>query len=142
MKVLIPLLLTVFCIPGTLHGQNNTKEALIKKTKEYETALQQAFITEKKSAGAPELNNASLEQNMPAPFNQTNVIRYFVPASADHVTLVIADTTGQLVKCFPILAKGAGQTIIAAGDLAPGSYFYILLIDRKKMITRQMLLTR
>ncbi len=142
MKILMPLLLTVFCIPGTLHGQNNTQEALIKKTKEYGTALQQTFITEKNSAGAPELNNASLEQNIPVPFNKTNVIHYFIPASASHVTLIIADTTGQLVKCFPIPARGAGQTIIAAGDLAPGCYFYILLIDRKKMITRQMLLTR
>lgn len=142
MKILIPLLLTVFCIPGTLHGQNNTKEALIKKTKAYGTSLQQAFIPEKKSAGLPEWNNALLEQNMPAPFNQTNVIRYFIPASAGHVTLIIADTAGWFMKCFPIPARGAGQTIIAAGDLPPGCYFYSLVMDGKKMITRQMLLTR
>lgn len=81
---------------------------------------------------------ARLEQNAPNPFNSNTIIHYYIPSSATAAQLVITSASGQVLKQITVSGRGAGQTIINGGELASGSYFYTLLVDGKKVATKQM----
>lgn len=83
-------------------------------------------------------DGARLEQNAPNPFSRNTVIHYYIPSSAMAAQIVITSTTGQVLKQFNVSGKGAGQTVINGGELASGNYFYTLLVDGKKVATKQM----
>jgi hypothetical protein len=95
-----------------------------------------------KSGGqTPNNMEASLQQNIPNPFNQSSIIRFFVPASAGDVSLVVTDASGKKVKQFDDLSKGSGSVSIEANALSSGSYLYSLIVDGKTIATKQMILT-
>jgi hypothetical protein len=88
--------------------------------------------------------SANLEQNTPNPFNPTTTIAFTLP-STQHVSLVIYDATGRVVKT---LADGVSQfgshrlewdgTDNAGNAVGSGIYFYRLeagsFIQSKKMV--------
>jgi hypothetical protein len=85
---------------------------------------------------------ASLQQNVPNPFNSTTYIQYYLPSTASAGTLVISDMNGQTLKQFSISSTGFGKQTIAPGQFAQGTYTYTLYVDGKRIDTKQMVLTR
>jgi hypothetical protein len=50
--------------------------------------------------------------------------------------------SGNMIKTFTLNNKGAGSVTIKAGELAAGSYYYTLLVDGKKIESKQMVLVK
>lgn len=85
---------------------------------------------------------ARLEQNAPNPFNNATLIRYNIPADVQNAQITITDIKGTTLKAIPLNNKGTGQVSIAAGTLMSGTYIYSLVVDGKKIDSKQMVLTK
>lgn len=85
---------------------------------------------------------ASLQQNVPNPFNSSTYIQYYLPSTASAGTLVITDMNGQTLKQFNISNSGFGKLSINPGQFAQGTYTYSLFVDGKMIDTKQMILTK
>jgi len=88
------------------------------------------------------LEAATLAQNQPNPFSENTTIRYNIPQDTQQAELRITNRAGKLVKAIAIAAKGPGQTVLEAGSLHAGQYFYTLVLDGKVSKTKQMILTK
>lgn len=89
-----------------------------------------------------ELNAIShLNQNIPNPFDQTTIIDYFIPKTAQSAQLQITNLRGQVIQTRT-LNVGKGQVTLHQKDLADGTYAYSLIIDGKVIDTKQMILTK
>ena len=86
--------------------------------------------------------NATLDQNTPNPFNSTTTIRYNIPASISNAQIMITNGSGNHIKTFTLINKGAGSVTIKAGELAAGNYHYTLVVDGKKIDSKQMVLIK
>ncbi|CAN5739065.1 hypothetical protein BH10BAC2_BH10BAC2_35250 [soil metagenome] len=89
-----------------------------------------------------ELSGARLMQNAPNPFNAVTVISYYLPEIKGNASIQIVSSNGELLKTFPITQKGKGLLSINAGTLASGNYHYILIVDGKKIDSKQMIITK
>ena len=85
-------------------------------------------------------NTARIEQNMPNPFNQSTVIRFFIPSTAKQAQIIITDMSGKTVKREILNGKERGQININAGELAAGTYAYTLYVDGRRIDTKTMVL--
>ncbi|HYK45526.1 MAG TPA: tail fiber domain-containing protein [Parafilimonas sp.] len=85
---------------------------------------------------------AQLQQNMPNPFDQSTIIRFYIPSSAVNALIVLTDASGKLVKQFSNLPHGNGTVTIDAGSLSSGTFMYTLFVDGKTIATKQMVLTK
>ncbi len=95
------------------------------------------------TGGAMSIGNvASLEQNMPNPFNDQTIIRYNIPQGTGTATLQISDMKGNVVKTYSILQAGQGGLIIHAEDLTSGTYQNTLIVDGERVDTKPMIITR
>jgi hypothetical protein len=84
------------------------------------------------------LSDASLQQNQPNPFAGKTIIPLNVPANAKHATLAITETgSGKILKTITV-APGSKQISVDAGVLSTGAYTYTLIVDEKKIDSRQM----
>lgn len=88
------------------------------------------------------ISSASLQQNAPNPFNQSTVIRFSVPSTAINAMIIVTDLSGKTVKQFNNLSKGNGTISIEANSLSSGNYMYSLIVDGKRIDTKQMVLTK
>ena len=85
---------------------------------------------------------ATLEQNMPNPFNENTIIKYFIPNSAKTSKIIIQTLDGKTLNTFRIDQAGAGKIMISGGMLAPGTYFYQLVMDDRTVDTKRMVLLK
>jgi hypothetical protein len=83
-----------------------------------------------------------LEQNEPNPFNQTTVIRYYIPESAQRSNIVVKNMEGKIVGDFNITEKGHGSIQVNSGLLSSGSFYYSLIVDGSVIDTKKMILTK
>ena len=83
-----------------------------------------------------------LEQNVPNPFDQNTVIKFYLPSTVKQAQIIITDLSGQILMQYQIAQTGIGSVTINGGALASGSYYYILMIDGEKVSTKKMELTR
>ncbi|MGI8952210.1 MAG: tail fiber domain-containing protein [Chitinophagaceae bacterium] len=90
----------------------------------------------------PDMSGASLQQNAPNPFNANTVIRCNVPASAQQAQLSVYSLDGKPLKTFTLNNKGMNEVTINAGALPSGQYIYSLLVDGKKVDSKNMMLTK
>jgi len=81
---------------------------------------------------------ASLEQNIPNPFNHTTTINYTLPQQYSSAKIIIVDKTGKALKEINISGNGKGSLNVDASILASGAYNYSLLVDGKLIATKQM----
>ena len=88
------------------------------------------------------INNASLEQNIPNPFNQSTTINYTLPAKFSSAKIIVTDNSGKTAKQFSLSGSGKGAVNITAGSLAAGMYHYSLYIDNKKVESKKMEIVR
>ena len=84
-------------------------------------------------------SSASLEQNIPNPFNRTTTVNYTLPAAYTSAKIVITNEAGKVMKEINISGSGKGSFQLNASMFASGVYNYSLyansrLIDTKKMI--------
>jgi len=89
----------------------------------------------------PKMTSAFLKQNAPNPFRQNTVIQYSVPSSSHNAQLVIFDMNGHQLRSYT-LNPGANQITIDGGTLSSGQYIYSLIVDGKKIDSKNMMLTR
>jgi hypothetical protein len=54
----------------------------------------------------------------------------------------IVASNGQLIKTYSITQKGNGQLSIKAGELAAGTYYYTLKVDRQRIDSKQMVIVK
>jgi len=85
--------------------------------------------------------NAYLKQNAPNPFTQTTSIQYYLPESVHNAQLIVYSIDGRQVKSFT-LTTGVNNVTINAGSLSAGQYMYSLVVDGKKVDTKNMVLTK
>ena len=85
---------------------------------------------------------ATLEQNEPNPFNQTTIIRYYIPESAQRTNIVVKNMEGKTVGDFNITEKGHGSIQVNSGLLSAGSFYYSLIIDGSVIDTKKMILSK
>jgi hypothetical protein len=84
---------------------------------------------------------ASLQQNIPNPFNQSTTIHYNLPSKFNSAQIVISDYSGKALKQFTVSSTKGSITVYAA-TLSSGTYNYSLIVDGKLIDTKQMILTR
>lgn len=85
-------------------------------------------------------DKAMLEQNIPNPFNQHSVIRYYLPAGSGKASIIITDMIGVKMNEFDLVSEGYGQVTVHAGSLSPGTYVYSLIINGKQADSKRMIL--
>src|SRR6266542_2104156 len=104
----------------------------------------EAMINVRQSTGSNQqainLLTASLEQNIPNPFNHTTIINYTLPSKFTTAQIIITDKNGKQLKQLNISGSGKGTVNIDASTLSSGTYNYSLIINGKIISTKQMLL--
>ncbi|WP_175437491.1 T9SS type A sorting domain-containing protein, partial [Crocinitomix algicola] len=80
-----------------------------------------------------------LYQNIPNPFNNTSMIKYYIPQTSNNGNLVISDNMGQIISMIELNDKGYGSTHVNAEGLAPGPYYYTLYVDEVLIDTKIMI---
>jgi hypothetical protein len=87
------------------------------------------------------LSSASLQQNIPNPFNKSSTVHFYIPSTANNASIVVTDAAGKTIKQFNNLSKGSGAVTIEGNTLSSGDYLYSLIVDGKTVATKQMILT-
>lgn len=95
-----------------------------------------------KSSGAVKINENTLFQNQPNPFNQSTVIRYQLTSNSNNVKIVIRDLNGRPIKSIMINETGQGRVTLNSSELMHGTYTYTLMIDNENIDTKLMVVTR
>lgn len=88
-----------------------------------------------------QLTGATLEQNVPNPFNSATVINYNVPETAADAKITILDNQGKVVKTVDVQV-GQGQLNLEASTLPSGTYHYQLSVDGDVIDSKAMILTK
>lgn len=84
-----------------------------------------------------------LEQNSPNPFSYNTNITYTLPESSKSAYLNISDASGVLLKQISLpTSQGKGSYQLDAQSMMSGIYFYSLVVDGKRAVTKKMMLTR
>jgi hypothetical protein len=89
-----------------------------------------------------ETPETSLFQNAPNPFNEATTIKYSLSPLSKKATLSIVSINGQKVKEFDLTGRNQNAVEINAGELAPGTYVYSLIVNDKIVDTKKMTLTK
>jgi hypothetical protein len=128
-----------------LSAQVNELTALVNSLqgKDAELALLKSGNAVESVTGLQDLtaNAASLQQNVPNPFNQSTVIRYTLPQACKSAQIVISNTAGNIIRQIPLQSETDGITI-EGGALSAGIYHYSLYVDGSLIDTKQMILTK
>jgi len=85
---------------------------------------------------------ASLEQNIPNPFNHTTTINYTLPERYLSAKIIVVDELGKIIKAIDLSGKGSGSVIFSSPFTAGASYQYSLYVDGKLIDTKQMILAK
>ena len=85
-----------------------------------------------------DISSASLEQNIPNPFNHTTTIGYTLPEKFSSAQIIIRDINGKQLKQTTIRSGGKGTININTSALAAGVYHYSLYVDGRLIETKQM----
>jgi hypothetical protein len=86
-------------------------------------------------------NGAMLYQNTPNPWNQTTIVKCYVPQGSQNVSLLVFDLNGTLKSTFAINETGTVNITINANQLISGMYYYTLIINGQEIDTKKMILT-
>ncbi len=133
---------TIQALQSTVSKIQSDNAALQSRLDQFETALSQCCMNFKSGSGADGTDQARLEQNIPNPFTETTIIKYYIPATASGSVIKIYSADGSELRSAPVLTKGFGQTEISGSALPAGIYTYLLLVDGSVVDTKQMVLTR
>jgi hypothetical protein len=85
------------------------------------------------------VSSASLQQNIPNPFNQTTLINYSLPGQYSSAKIIVTDNLGKGLREINLYGNKKGSVRIDAATLSSGAYQYSLIVDGKLMDTKQMI---
>lgn len=138
---LIPIIISALQEQDSIIAVQSTQIKALQKLVKKESNLKSARIsTDVSSTNETE---ASLDQCIPNPFNQTTNIGYYLPETISKAILNIFDMNGAQIKSIPLQQKGKGIVPINGSELRPGMYMYSLIVDNNRIIdTKTMILTR
>lgn len=88
------------------------------------------------------LSAASLEENIPNPFNSLTTIHYILPQTFSSAKIIITDKSGKTLKEAGVAGVGRGTLNVDASTLSSGAYQYSLYVDGRLISTRHMLLIK
>jgi len=132
-----------------LQEQVNELTGLVNKLLGKDVADTGALRSENSGASATGLTElaaeapASLEQNIPNPFNHTTVIHYTLPETCTSAKILITNTGGHVIQQLPLSVFGGHDSITIKGSsLQAGVYLYSLICDGKVVDTKRMILTK
>jgi hypothetical protein len=94
-----------------------------------------------KSATIDGMIQASLNQNIPNPFNTKTNIEMYLPNTVSLATLYIYNMQGVQIKQIVVNARGNTSVTIEGNSLKAGMYLYTLIADGKEVDTKKMILT-
>jgi hypothetical protein len=87
--------------------------------------------------------DAELGQNIPNPFSESTVIRYYLPDGTTNAIIRVTDMGGSPVKDLQLgTTRGANQVEFQTQGLAAGTYLYSLFVDGKFIDTKKMMMVR
>jgi len=117
------------------------------KLNQFEAILSQCCASHAAQSSSSQnsmLNNdvASLQQNIPNPFNYTTTINYTLAHKFSSAQIVITDKSGRVLKQIRAEGAGKGTVQVDASTLASGAYNYSLYVDGKLIASKQMVLTK
>lgn len=119
-------------------------DALKTKLEKVETLLAQFTSQAVTEAGINNtkvtLSAARLEQNIPNPFSNKSVVKYYLPDNITQAVLKITGTKGETIKSISLNVKGNGSISFSNEGLAAGVYYYSLFIDGKMVDTKKMVI--
>jgi len=84
---------------------------------------------------------ATLQQNVPNPFNENTIVKYSIPIIESQAMVNIYDLQGSQVKSYEISNAGDGELLVPASELKPGLYIYNLIVDGVEVSSKRMVLT-
>ena len=122
------------------------QQAIIEKQQQQINELKQlvqSLIVNQSSAlsSSAGVNGAWVQQNTPNPFSQNTMIHYFVPLSAKSAQLNVYTTSGKLISSYS-LSDGVNDVNINTATLSAGQYVYSLVIDGRKIESKNMTVTK
>jgi hypothetical protein len=88
------------------------------------------------------IESMKVYQNAPNPFNETTIIKCYIPKNIYKVELCVYNMQGVQVKCLSISERENVNVQILAEQLAAGVYTYLLIGDGKTSEAKQMILTK
>lgn len=121
-----------------LSDKNDELEQRIKKLEDMLTAQSSSPANATQTIS---LTTASLQQNIPNPFNNATTIRYTLPQQFNAAKIVVM-SNGKLLKEINVSGKGEGSINVDAAQLAAGTYTYTLYVDGKLAGSRQMVVLK
>ncbi|CAN5706254.1 hypothetical protein BH10BAC2_BH10BAC2_42970 [soil metagenome] len=137
-----------------LKKQNNIQQKQIDELKAMMQSFQQNFekcnpcnqqagISSQQSTSNSQhqtsaISSASLEQNIPNPFNNTTTINYTLPATYTSAKIIVTDEAGKVLKEVNVSGSGKGSLQINASMFASGVYNYSLYAEGKLIGTKKM----
>ncbi|HYK43909.1 MAG TPA: tail fiber domain-containing protein, partial [Parafilimonas sp.] len=86
--------------------------------------------------------SASLQQNIPNPFNHTTTINYTLPPQYSLAKIIITDKSGKVLKESNLTTGGKGSLNVDASTLSSGAYQYSLYLDGKLIDTKQFVVAK
>jgi hypothetical protein len=90
-----------------------------------------------------EINEAEpvLYQNIPNPYSEGTIIKYYLPDGLSEADIIIFDMTGKQMKSFSLNTPGESSIKVSSSELQPGMFMYTMVVDGKIIDTKQMILT-
>lgn len=92
----------------------------------------------------PTENNATepvLFQNIPNPYSDGTIIKYYLPKGFSEAKIIICDLTGKMLKSISLHTEGESSIKISGNELQPGMFMYTMVVDGKIIDTKQMIIT-
>jgi hypothetical protein len=96
-------------------------------------------IANTQTIGLSDGKSVVLDQNVPNPFAESTVIRYYIPTSVIKAQLHFYDASGRLVNTMEVTGRGEGHVSVFAQDLSSGIYTYALVADAQVIDTKRMM---
>ncbi len=109
---------------------------------EMKAAIQMLANKEGVNISSASVSSASLQQNVPNPYNHTTSIAYNLPAKFSSAQIVVTDIAGKTLKTINVSGQGKSVLHLDASTLASGSYNYSLYVDGKLIDSKRMILTK
>lgn len=134
-NAIIPVIVEAIKAQQTQIDQMNEEiENLSQKSKEKSATIDNVSLDDSKEA--------SLEQNIPNPFNEITKIGIYLPKNISKAILYLYNMQGKQIQKFTVKERGSTFITIEGSTLQAGSYIYTLIADGKEVDTKKMILTQ